>query len=584
VADAQSGVRLAGLQRERAEIQEDYYAEQLAGGLSAYEKAGLAALGTAVFLQELAGAASAAASLLSFAFNPSGGASSAAQALSALAGAASTTGQIAQTLAAYERREEEWKLQRSLARQDVEIGAEQVELARNQVRLARQERALAGLQFRHAEAVADFLATKFTNAELFEWMSGVLARIYAYFLQQATALAQLAEAQLAFERQEPVTGFVIADYWRDSATNELAASSNGAADRRGLTGSARLLQDIYRLDQYGFETDRRKLHVTQTLSLAELAAYELQQFRETGVLTFATPQRLFDREFPGHYLRLIKRIRMSLIALIPPARGVRATLSASGVSRVVVARGPFDTVTMRREPESIAFTSPINATGLFELEPEDSMLLPFEGMGVDTTWQLALPRAANPFDYRSIADVLLTIEYTALDDREYREEIVRSMDLTFHADRSFSLRNQFPDVWYELNNPETVDDRRRRMLAALPLTRDDFPPHVEGLAVAHMTLFAARKESLVDELVLPSLRHTTADGQVLEAGSVRTVGGVIGTRRPGGASWGVFAGSDPVGAWELQLEDSPQTRSWFEEGLIDDLVLIFTLAGSLPPW
>ena len=95
-------------------------------------------------------------------------------------------------------------------------------------------------------------------------------------------------------------------------------------DRRGLTGSARLLQDIYRLDQYAFETDKRKLHLTQTLSLAQLGAQELQQFRDTGVLIFATPEALFDHEFPGHYLRLVKRVKVSLIALVPPVRGVRA--------------------------------------------------------------------------------------------------------------------------------------------------------------------------------------------------------------------------------------------------------------------
>jgi hypothetical protein len=72
------------------------------------------------------------------------------------------------------------------------------------------------------------------------------------------------------------------------------------------------------------------------------------------------------------------------------------------------------------------------------------MLRPFEGMGVDTTWQLELPKAANPFDYRSIADVLLTIEYTVLDNREYREDVVRSLDATFSGDRSFSVRNEFP--------------------------------------------------------------------------------------------------------------------------------------------
>jgi len=33
----------------------------------------------------------------------------------------------------------------------------------------------------------------------------------------------------------------------------------------------------------------------------------------------------------------------------------------------VLARGPFQTVTLRREPEAIAFTAPSKASGLFEL-------------------------------------------------------------------------------------------------------------------------------------------------------------------------------------------------------------------------
>jgi len=136
-----------------------------------------------------------------------------------------------------------------------------------------------------------------------------------------------------------------------------------------------LLQDIFRLDQYAFETDRRKVHLTQTMSLSQIAALELQQFRETGVLVFATPMDMFDREFPGRYLRLVKRVRVSLIALIPPVRGVRATLSASGLSRVVLAGDQFVTVVLNRSPEAIAFTSPLNATGLFELEPESSVLM-----------------------------------------------------------------------------------------------------------------------------------------------------------------------------------------------------------------
>jgi Tc toxin complex TcA C-terminal TcB-binding domain len=577
LAVAVTSVRLADLQRQRARLQEDHFTQLIDDGYTGWETAAQAALGAAAELQIASGVLLAADSAvetlkaaISFGFLGHPG-ESAAQSLAAFASAAGTGAQIAQVRASHERQVQEWELQRDLAAHDGEIADKQVQAAEFGLQLAGQERQLAVLQQDHAAAVATFLATRFTNAELFEWMSGVLGRVYAFVLQQATALARLAEAQLAFERQELPAGFVGADYWRDATA--------GAPDRRGLTGSARLLEDVTRLDQYAFDTDRRKLHLTQTFPLSQLAAFELQLFRETGVLTFATPEVLFDREFPGHYLRLVKRVRVSLVALLPPVRGVRATLAASGVSRTVVARGPFETVALRRDPESIAFTSPVNATGLFDLEPESGLLLPFEGMGVDTVWRLELPKAANPFDFRSIADVLLTVEYTALESAEYRERVVRELNRRFSGDRTFSVRNDFPDAWFDLHNPDTVDPDRR-MRVDLPITADDLPPHILDLHVEQISLFAVRADTLTDELTVASLRH----GQTASTGPVTTIGGIISTRRPAGEPWNVHLRADPTGIWEIQLPDDEVVRSWFHDELVDDIVLVLTVGGTTPEW
>lgn len=65
---------------------------------------------------------------------------------------------------------------------------------------------------------------------------------------------------------------------------------------------------------------------------------------------------------------------------------------------------------------------------------------------------------------------------------------------------------------------------------------------------------------------------------------MRTVGGIVGTRRPGAAPWQVFIGADPTGDWELRPEDTPIVRSWFTDGLIQDLVLVMTLFGTTPEW
>jgi hypothetical protein len=584
VAAAAIGVQQANTQRDRAVIQADHYGQLLAAGPNEHERNQLEDLELARDLEAAGGIVRGIGEVAS-AFaekSVSGVISGFGDIMSSAGGGFSLDAQIEQAKAGFDRRAEDWQLQQSLAIEDIELGRQQIALATIQQQIAVQERAVAGVNLAHAAATADFLATKFTSAELFEWMSGVLNQVYAYFLRQATALARLAQAQLAFERQEPNQGLIQDDYWQ-GPPDPAAGGAVNPTERRGLTGAERLLEDLTRLDQYAFQTDRRKLHITQTLSAAQLAAEELQRFRQTGVMTFATPQDLFDREFPGHYLRLARQAKWSILALIPPVRGLCATVSASGISRTVVFRDVFETVTLRRDPESIALTSPVNATGLFDLEPDTGLLLPFEGSGVDMVWHLEMPKAANPFDYRTIADVLLTLEYTALDSREYRQQVVRNLDRRFTGDRGFSVRDEFPDVWYALNNPDTVEDPAQRMRAVLPLTAADFPPNVEGLAVAQLALFAVRADDFTAELTVTALRHTVA-GQTAEAGPVSTVGGIVGTRRSGGTPWIVLTGADPAGQWELQLEDTPALRSWFTGGQIRDLALVMTLVGTVPAW
>lgn len=109
---------------------------------------------------------------------------------------------------------------------------------------------------------------------------------------------------------------------------------------------------------------------------------------------------LFDRDFPGNYLRTVKTVRVTVIALTPPSQGLCATVANTGVTRMVTGPHIFRATTVRREPETIALSSAVAATGLFEMRADDPMLAPFEGGGVDATWELRMPKAANPFNYR----------------------------------------------------------------------------------------------------------------------------------------------------------------------------------------
>ncbi|MCA1702140.1 MAG: hypothetical protein LC808_02265 [Actinobacteria bacterium] len=602
VKEAAEGIGLAERQLDRAATQRDTYQEWIDAGLNGwerdmltqYESAGRVK-NTIAFLDAALTTAQAVVSASSGGFLGTGASAGLATAalvggLSALrAGAvgtlnnAETAAQIDSATASFERRNQEWELQRQLAEGDMAIGAQQVVLAQTHTDVARQEEFISGIQHDHAQATVEFLANKFTSAELYAWMSGILGGAYNYFLQQATAMAQLAQYQLAFERQESPPAFIKADYWEANDDSAQPAGSQGIQpDRQGLTGSVRLLQDVTRLDQFAFDTNRRKLQLAETFSLARLFPVEFARFRDTGVLPFATPMTLFDRGFPGHYMRLIKRARVSVVALVPPVQGLRATLIASGISRVVSGGDVFQAITVRRDPELISFTSTSNATGLLELEPDVGMLLPFESMGVDTNWELQLPKAANPFDFRTIADVLFTVEYTALQDFSYRQQVIQQLDNQVSAERVFSVRDQFADQWYALHNPVQAD---APMTVKFTLSPEGFPPNVDDLRIQQVFFAVVRAQGAAFEIGTTQLTLTSHGETVAVGGAVAgTIDGLISTRRGNASAWVPLIGKSPAGAWELTLPNTDEMRGRFDNDEVEDLLLVLTYEGRTSAW
>ena len=610
---AQKGVTLAALQQSRAQLHVNHFAELLAKPISDLEQQAMDMLSQAADYQvDAAGysyiafeiltamAATEAGAAVAAAVVPGGGskalelagsaASHASGALSSLssrfgslAGAASSRSSILSASASYERRAQEWTFQQILSQQDVEIAVQQIQIADSQVEITKQERLIAGIQVNNAKDSIEFLTNKFTNLELFDWMSGILEGVYRYFLQQATSMAKLAENQLAFERQEVPPVFIKSDYWEASSEGDAVGSSDGnGPDRRGLTGSARLLQDIYQLDQYAFDTNKRKLQLTKTISLAQQAPEVFQQFRQTGVMVFATPMELFDRGFPGHYLRLIKRVRTTVIALIPPVQGIYATLTSSGLTRTVIGPEIFQIVPIRRDPEFVALTSPISSTGMFELEPQQTdMLMPFEGNGVDSTWEFRMPKAANQVDYRTFADVLITIDYTALNSFDYRQQVIQTLKPNQSADRSFSFRNQFADQWYDLSNP---DQTKTPMTVRFKTIRQDFPPNLEGLKIQQVLIYIVRASGKTFELPITQFRFTEQGNQGTVGGSASPIDGIISTRRGNAGSWTAMIGKSPAGEWELTLPNTDEIKNRFKNEEIVDILLVITYSGRTPEW
>jgi hypothetical protein len=282
---------------------------------------------------------------------------------------------------------------------------------------------------------------------------------------------------------------------------------------------------------------------------------------------------LFDADFPGHYLRLIRQVRTSLVALVAADRGIRATLYSNGISRVTTgADGTFQDVVVRSDPGVVALTSPINASGVFELDAQSDMLLPFEGSGVDTTWEFQLPPAANPMDFSSIVDLLVTIDYTAAYDDAYRGQVVTRLNTNRDrgADCVFSLARDFPDQWYDLNNPADPASRS----VTIPLRDLDFPLGIADLATAAIAVRLSSNATVPDTAISLSCGAT--------GGTAMATNGIASTRRGNAAAWTGLIGTSPAGNWQLSF--GSDAGALFDSGQLDDILLIVSWTGQAPAW
>lgn len=581
-------ITIAQKQQARAQTQIDTYGQWIAQGPNAAEQAMLNdyqsendARNWQTGLQAAASAASVASSL-PFGYG--------AIPLDLAAGAAGVQVNDAQYNAqvdafqgSLERQIDNWSLNQSLATADHDIATQQITIATQQTTVASAEATIASQQATDANAKVTFLLTKFTNVNLFTWMQEVLGDVYRTQLQQATAYALLAQQQLAFERQEASPGYVKTNYVIDPASD-----TTGSAGSSGLTGAEQLLADLSQLDNYAFDTEKRKLQLTHTISLAQLAPVDFQRFRQTGTLPFFTSMSMFDQVFPGHYLRLIRQVSVSVIAIVPTTQGIRATLTSGGVSRVVIPTDTgFTTVRVARAPETIALTGPAMSNGLFQLDAQPNLMLPFEGCGVDMAWQLQLPKAANAFDYRTIADVLMTIEYTALSSLDYASTVIHSLGTRASNTLGFSFTSSYPDTWYDLVAQAQANPPPATLTAQISLSTQDFPPNLTNLDVEQITLMIIRTGTAPLSLTISLARNGGS------AAPASTVADIISTRNnSGSAAWGGFTSTglprqDPAGTWAFTFQNDPKTSpavDAFTSGDIQDVVLVLGYGGDLPPW
>ena len=403
--------------------------------------------------------------------------------MNALAAHHTSLGTVASIKGAFDRRDEEWRLQLTLATRELEQIDQQIAAANTRVEIASKEIANNQLQVSHAQAIEDLLHDKFTNQDLYDWMQGQLSTLYYQAYSMAYDLAKQAERAYRFERGLTDSNYIQFGYW-DSAHN-------------GLVAGEQLHLALKQLERAYHDQNKRDYEITKQISLAQVDPIALVMLKETGVCEIELPEALFDADYPSHYMRRVKTMAVTIPCVVGPYTSINCTLTLlSNITRTSsdatapYAEGDNDARFVHNfaSVQSIATSHGQNDAGLFELNFRDERYLPFEGAGAVSRWRIELPRESNAFDFNTITDVILRLQYTARDGgmplrKSASESLAGDINTTSGA-RLFSAKHEFAAAWVQFLNPTDPNSATLQ----LDLSKDRFSYQLRGKKVQIQTV------------------------------------------------------------------------------------------------
>lgn len=447
---------------------------------------------------------------------------------------------LAGTFAGYERRQDEWVHQSKLALAELKQIQKQIVAAEIRKDIAKRERSNHEAQIKNVQEVEEFLRGKFTSQQLYRWMSSQITQVY--FRTYQLALDQARRAERAYQHELGL----------DSKVTPFVQLGNWDTSKRGLLAGEHLHHDLKRMESAYLERNVREFEITKHISLLQLDPGALIALRQTDKCDFDLPEVLFDLDFPGHYMRRIKMVSLSIPCVAGPYASVSATLRL--IKNEIRAK-PIASGTYTRRPEqeddprfmktaatitAVVTSNAQQDSGMFEPNLRDERYLPFEGAGVISTWRIELPSEFHAFDYDTIADVVLHVRYTARYSDDLKTTATASGGILSAINsikleagktgmtRLFSLRQEFPTEWHQLINGTNPDSATANPSQVFPITKNRFsflfagkPIKVTSLDVYAVPKVGVKIAALPALTVTPPGKVNATWGEVIENGRLR---------------------------------------------------------------
>jgi hypothetical protein len=390
-----------------------------------------------------------------------------------------------QTLGSYHRRKEDWGLQYSLATDELTVNNSQSLVAAIAHDIAQKELDNHATNVELATKVDEFLHAKYSNKDLYDWMISQTSATYFQTYQMAYSLAKQAEKCYRQELGLSDSSFIQFGYW-DSL-------------KKGLLSGDKLLYDLQRMKSAYHAHNARELELTKHISLLSFDPYALVELRTRGECVVSLPELLFDLDNPGHFMRRIKSVGITVPCVTGPYTGVSMTLTL--LDNHVRTRHDISPRYARSPGEDLRFfddqggisaivtSNAQNDRGMFELRLDDERYLPFEYGGAVSSWKIRLNPVYPQFDYSTISDAIIHMQYTAKDGgdilRTAASQSVRDnlKEIALAESRTglyllISARHEFGSNWQKFLNPLSGDQ-----VLAFDIAPDRFPFFTHGLNI-----------------------------------------------------------------------------------------------------
>ena len=382
------------------------------------------------------------------------------------------------------RREQEWKHQVAIHTIEIEQIERQNLAAERRCDIALRELNNHQQQIENAAEVHDFLRDKFTNHALYLWMQQETAAMHCQMYELAMHCARQAQRAFNFERGHTARQFIPTEIWDNL--------------HEGLLSGERLHLALRHMEKAYYDENVREYELTKHISLRLHFPMAFLQLKTTGYCEIEIPEWMFDLDYPGHYMRRIKNVTMTIPCVVGPYTGVHCRLTLLSSKTRVDPRlidpphtcchndrwkngyqaMPDDSriVSMYGATEAIATSSGQNDSGMFELNFRDERYLPFEFSGAVSRWRIELPLENNQFDMETLSDLILHLNIMARDGGENLRKAANDcaqQNLPGSGVRFFDVKREFPDAWHSLVGTTTNPSSSNQL--GLRLSRDMFP-------------------------------------------------------------------------------------------------------------